>query len=133
VKRSDGDEQIWIVIHIRMETKQEISLYSYLYLKLAKCSVFPCYLLCFFFNKIGEQVGRTGSVQRWVWGESKILGTQFLSLTRGLDLEAVIKSSCGAWDIKPNLLRECFWESCWFPPEGYQIQLALFLGVFYLL
>jgi hypothetical protein len=46
-----------------METTQGISLYSYFYLKLAKT---PCFynLLCFFFYKIGEQEGRTGSAHR---------------------------------------------------------------------
>jgi hypothetical protein len=43
-----------------------ISLYSYLYLKLAKMLCVSYYL----FNKIGEQEGRTGSAQKWgVWGE----------------------------------------------------------------
>jgi hypothetical protein len=32
-----------------------ISLYSYLYLKLAKMQCLSYYLLCFLFNKIGEQ------------------------------------------------------------------------------
>jgi hypothetical protein len=36
VKRSGRDEPVWVVTHISMETTQEISLYSYLYLKLAK-------------------------------------------------------------------------------------------------
>jgi hypothetical protein len=48
-----------------METTQGISLYNYLNLKLAKMLCFSYYLLCFFFNKIGEQEGRTGSAQRW--------------------------------------------------------------------
>jgi hypothetical protein len=62
VKRSGRDEPIWVVIHICMETTQS-SLYSYLYLKLAKK---PCF--SFFFYKIGEQEGRTGSAMRWVAG-----------------------------------------------------------------
>jgi hypothetical protein len=33
---SDRDEQIWVMIHICMETTQRVSLYSYPYLKLAK-------------------------------------------------------------------------------------------------
>jgi hypothetical protein len=45
-----------------MEITQGISLYSYLYFKLAKMPCFS-YLLCFFFYKIGEQEGRTGSVE----------------------------------------------------------------------
>jgi hypothetical protein len=28
---------------------------------------FSFYLTCFFFNKIGEQEGRTGSARRWGW------------------------------------------------------------------
>jgi hypothetical protein len=44
-----------------------ISLYNYLYLKLAKMLFFPYYLLCFLFNKIGEQDGRTGSAWKPDW------------------------------------------------------------------
>jgi hypothetical protein len=46
-----------------METTQGNSLYSYLYLKLAKipCFSFSLLCLCFFFYKIREQEGRTGS------------------------------------------------------------------------
>jgi hypothetical protein len=43
-----------------MEAMLGISLYSYLYLKLAKMLCFSYYLLCFLFNKIGDK-GRTGS------------------------------------------------------------------------
>jgi hypothetical protein len=67
VKRSGRDEPMWVVIHKCMETTQRISLYSYLYLKLAKTPCFSYYHLCFFFNKIGEQEGRIGSA--WRWGE----------------------------------------------------------------
>jgi hypothetical protein len=41
-----------------MEAMLEISLYSYLYLKLAKMLWFY-YLLCFLFNKIGEKDRRS--------------------------------------------------------------------------
>jgi hypothetical protein len=71
VKRTGRDEPIWVVIHMCMETTQGISLYNYPYLKLAKMSHFSYYLLCFFFNKTGEQEGGTGSAWRWrvgVWG-----------------------------------------------------------------
>jgi hypothetical protein len=44
-----------------MEKTQEISLCSYLYLKLAKTPCFSDYLLCFFFYKMGKQEGGTGS------------------------------------------------------------------------
>jgi hypothetical protein len=40
-----------------METVLGISLYSYLYLKLAKTVHLSCYLLRVFFNKVGEQEG----------------------------------------------------------------------------
>jgi hypothetical protein len=36
VKRSDRDEPMWVVIHVCIEATLGISLYSYLYLKLAK-------------------------------------------------------------------------------------------------
>jgi hypothetical protein len=44
---------MWVVIHMCMEVMLGISLYGYLFLKLAK--------YVFSFNKIGEQEGRTGS------------------------------------------------------------------------
>jgi hypothetical protein len=50
-----------------METTLGISLYSYLYLKLAKIH-FSYYLLSFLFNKIREQEGRTGSA----WKQSEV-------------------------------------------------------------
>jgi hypothetical protein len=67
VKKSSRDELIWVVIHISMEARLGISLYSYPYLKLAKRLCLSYYLLGFLFNKIGEE-GRTGSVwkqERW--------------------------------------------------------------------
>jgi hypothetical protein len=76
VKRSGRDEPIWIAIQKCMETPG-ISLYSYLYLKLAKTLRLSYYLLCFLFNKIREQeaeqvlprsvcgVGVGGVEQRW--------------------------------------------------------------------
>jgi hypothetical protein len=44
-----------------VETVQGISLHSYLYFELAKPPCFSYYLLCFFFYKIREQEGGTGS------------------------------------------------------------------------
>jgi hypothetical protein len=55
------NEPVGVIMYIHMETAQGISLCSYLYLKLAKMSCFSNYVLCFFFYKIGEQEGRTGS------------------------------------------------------------------------
>jgi hypothetical protein len=45
VKRSGRDEPIWIVIHMCMEAMLGISLYSYLYLKLAKSLNFLLFLM----------------------------------------------------------------------------------------
>jgi hypothetical protein len=47
-----------------MEATLGISLYSYLYLKLAKVLCHSYYHLCFLVNKIREQEGRTGSAQK---------------------------------------------------------------------
>jgi hypothetical protein len=63
-KRSGRNEPMWVAIHKCMEAMVRISLYSYLYLKLAKMLCFSYYLLCFLFNKIGEQEGRTGFAQK---------------------------------------------------------------------
>jgi hypothetical protein len=65
---------MWVVIHMCMEAGRGISPYSYLYLNLPNTLCLSYYLLCFLFNKIGEQEGRTGSaaieegrgrVERW--------------------------------------------------------------------
>jgi hypothetical protein len=66
VKRSGRDEPVWVVINRCMETTLGISLCSCLYLKPAKMLCVSYYLLCFLFNKISEQEGRTGSA--WKWG-----------------------------------------------------------------
>jgi hypothetical protein len=60
VKRSDRDESVRVVIHMCMEAMLGTSLYSYLYLMLAEMLCLSYHLLCFLFNKIGEE-GRTGS------------------------------------------------------------------------
>jgi hypothetical protein len=59
VKRSARDEPMWVAIHKYMEATLGIYLYSYLYFKLAKTLCLSYYLLCFLFNKIVEQEGRT--------------------------------------------------------------------------
>jgi hypothetical protein len=48
-----------------MHGNSTLSLYNYPYLKLAKTPCFSYYLFCFFFNKIREQEGGTGSAHRW--------------------------------------------------------------------
>jgi hypothetical protein len=63
VKRSGRDEPVWVAIHKRMEAMLRISLYSYLYLKLAKMQCLSCYLLCFLFNKIREHEGEAGGLR----------------------------------------------------------------------
>jgi hypothetical protein len=56
---------MWVALYMCMETVLGISLYSYLYLKLAKPICLSYYLLCFLFNIIGEEESRTGSSQKW--------------------------------------------------------------------
>jgi hypothetical protein len=58
--RSGRNEPMWVAIHKCMEARLGISLYSYLYPKLAKTLCLSYYLLCFLLNKIGEE-GGTGS------------------------------------------------------------------------
>jgi hypothetical protein len=54
---------MWIAIRKFMEAMLGISLYSYLYLKLAKMICLSYYLLCFLFNKIRKQEdGRGGGM-----------------------------------------------------------------------
>jgi hypothetical protein len=72
VKRSGTDEAIRVIIHMCVEAILGISLYSYLYLKLAKTLCLSHYLLCFLFNKIGEQEVRTGSA--WKRGGWRVGG-----------------------------------------------------------
>jgi hypothetical protein len=54
-KRSVRDDPMWIAIHMFMEAMLGISLYTYLYLKVAKMLYLSSYLLCFLFKKIGER------------------------------------------------------------------------------
>jgi hypothetical protein len=53
MKRTRGNEPMWVVKHVCMEVSHKNSLCSYLYLKLGKTPCFSFYLLCFFFYKIG--------------------------------------------------------------------------------
>jgi hypothetical protein len=46
-KRSGRDEPIWVVILMCMEAMPGISLYNYIFLKLAKMLCLSYYLLCF--------------------------------------------------------------------------------------
>jgi hypothetical protein len=77
VKRSGRDEPTFIAKHMCMGAKLGISLYSYLYPKVAKPLLLSYYLLCFLFNKIGGQEGtwKTADVQNAVimalprWGQ----------------------------------------------------------------
>jgi hypothetical protein len=56
-----------------MEAMLRISGYSYLYVKLAQMLCLSFYLLCFFFNKIGEE-RRTGYAYSKVGGEDERAG-----------------------------------------------------------
>jgi hypothetical protein len=54
---------MWVAKHKYMEAMVGISLYSSLYLKLAKTICLSYYFLCFLFNIIREE-HRTGSSQK---------------------------------------------------------------------
>jgi hypothetical protein len=75
VKRFGRNEPMWVAIHMCMEAALGISLYSYLYLRLAKMLCLSYYLLCFHFNKIKEEEGRTGSAWKRGWGRTQIMYT----------------------------------------------------------
>jgi hypothetical protein len=72
VKRSGRDEPVWVVVYMCIEATLEISLYSCLYLKLAKTLSFLLSLM-FSLQKIREQEGRTGSAWKWVWRDVRWL------------------------------------------------------------
>jgi hypothetical protein len=61
---------MWVAIRKCMEAMLRISLYSCLYLKLAKTLCLSFSILCFLFNKIGEE-GRTGSAWKWGFEEER--------------------------------------------------------------
>jgi hypothetical protein len=63
VKRSGRDEPMWVAICMCMEAMLGTSLYRYFYPKLATMLCLSYYLLCFLFNKIMEQEGKTGSAR----------------------------------------------------------------------
>jgi hypothetical protein len=70
VKMTGRDEPMWVAIHRCMEAMLGISLYSYLYLKLAKTL---CLIISYVFSltksKIGEQEGRKDSAVKGGWGK----------------------------------------------------------------
>jgi hypothetical protein len=70
VKRYGRNEPMLVVIHKCMEAMLGISLYSYLYLKQEKMLCLSYYLLCFLFNKIGEEDGGICSAWKRGWGEA---------------------------------------------------------------
>jgi hypothetical protein len=81
VKRFDRDESVWVVIHMYMEAMLGIPLYSYPYVKLAKCYAFLIIAYVFSSTKLekradqdlpGNEVGREekdeagGKGERWL-------------------------------------------------------------------
>jgi hypothetical protein len=75
VKSSGRDEPIRVVIHMYMEAMLGISLYSYLYLRLAKMLCLSYYLLCFLFNKIEKRTEQflpgSEGCRWWWWGQEQ--------------------------------------------------------------
>jgi hypothetical protein len=69
VKWSGRNESMWIAILKCMEATLGITLYSYLYPKLAKMLRLSYYLLSFLSNKIGEEEGEIGAAWKWSRGE----------------------------------------------------------------
>jgi hypothetical protein len=67
-------QPMWVAIHKYMEATLGISLYRNLYPKLAKMLCLSYYLLCFLFNKIGEE-GRTGYAWKWGRGVAQTMYT----------------------------------------------------------
>jgi hypothetical protein len=63
-----------------MEAVLEISLYSYFYPKLPKPLCLSYYLLCFLFNKIGEQEGITGSARKG--GREDVAQTMYTQVSK---------------------------------------------------
>jgi hypothetical protein len=72
VKRTGGDEPFWVVLHIYMETTQGISLYSYLYLKLAKNAMFL--LSSYVFSSTKLEHRRGFGTDRKGWWPGKGIG-----------------------------------------------------------
>jgi hypothetical protein len=71
VKSSGRNEPMCVAVYKCIETMLRISLFSYLYPKLAKTICLSYYLLCFLFNKIRKE-GRTGSA--WKQGLGVVEG-----------------------------------------------------------
>jgi hypothetical protein len=65
VKRSGKDEPMWVAIHMCEEAPLEVSLYSYLYVKLEKSYTFITVFYIFSPMK-SENKGRIRSA--WKWG-----------------------------------------------------------------
>jgi hypothetical protein len=65
-----------------MEATLGISLYSHLYLKLAKTLCLSYYLLCLIFNKIREEEGGTGSVRKCGGGGKKVAQTMYTHVSK---------------------------------------------------
>jgi hypothetical protein len=82
VKRSGRDESIRVAIHMYMETTLGISLYSYLYLKLAKTLCLSYYFLWFLFNKIREQEGRNRSARKWKGQGKEVVQTMYTHVSK---------------------------------------------------
>jgi hypothetical protein len=70
-KRSGRNEPMWVAIHKCLEAMLGISLYSYLYFKLARTLCLSYYLLCLLFNKMGEEERGKGFVWKQGGGRGK--------------------------------------------------------------
>jgi hypothetical protein len=66
VKRSGRDESMWVVIHMCIEAMLGISLYSYLYLKLAKMLCLSYYV--FSSTKLEKRAKENLPGSKGAWG-----------------------------------------------------------------
>jgi hypothetical protein len=68
MKKCGRDEPIWIVIHMRVEATLGISLYSCLYLKLAKNAMFFLLSLMFSLQQNQRTRGQNRICRKWGGG-----------------------------------------------------------------
>jgi hypothetical protein len=65
--RSNRDEPMWVAIHMCLEATLAISVYSYFYLRLAKCYVFLIIVYVFSSTKLENK--RVEEVLSRIWRE----------------------------------------------------------------
>jgi hypothetical protein len=90
VKRSGRDEPIWVVIHICMETTNNLPIHLSSSQMSNKAMLFLSSDMCFF-NKIGEQEDRAGSAQRW--GAMKVAKIMYIHVSKCKNYKGKLKKN----------------------------------------